>query len=254
MFLEKLKLQLFAEQGIEETSEEIQEVAELETIEETEGAEENQEISVEGTDVAEQSNDEPKLPVRDFEKDSAFAKIRREMEQTKKQNEMLANTFQKFGFQGTPEEIIDQANAYHTGKPIEEVRQQRVQSEKIQQEELQRQAELEFYRNKEIERMMDDDLKRIQKLDPTIKKLDDLGDDYFNLIKAGLDAEIAFGAIQQKKIRETKTPPAEIGKVNSNSKIDKDFYTPDEVDKLSPSDLENPKIWEKVRKSMTKWK
>jgi len=249
----KLNLQLFAEQGIEEPSVENQEVAVLETDELIAGAEKNQEPSVEKIDVAEQSIDESK-PNRDFEKDSAFANMRRQVEQTKRQNEMLAKTFQNFGFNGTPEEIIDQANAHYLQKPIEEVRQQRITQEQQQSQEMQRQAELDFYKSKEIERLMNDDLQRIQKLDPTIKSLNDLGDGYFNLIKAGVDAEMAFNVIQQKKQRETKIPPTEIGKVNSKSKSEKDYYSPEEVDKLSTKELDDPKVWEKVRNSMTKWK
>jgi len=260
MFLENLKLQLFAE------SEESQAVAEPGT-EETqvieEGAEGAQSTSVEVTEVAGQSTDANNVPQqtlptqteqRDFEKDAAFAKIRREAEQAKKQNELLAKTLRQFNFNGdTPEEVIDNANAHYLNKPVEVVRQQRLEAEKLQQEEAQRQAELQYYRQKEAERMMADDLARIQKLDPTVKKLDDLGQDYFKLIEAGIDAEIAFNAVNQKKQRETKTPPVEIGKVNSSSKEEKDFYTSAEVDRLSKKDLENPKIMARVMESMTKW-
>ncbi len=255
-FLTPLKLQLFAEPG-EAESVETQETANLETqtTVETQGTEGAQETSVETKTVtAEQSTEQPKLPIRDFEKDSAYAKMRREIEQTKKQSELLAKTMQQFGFKGTPEEIADQANAHYLQKPIEEVRQQRLQTEKLQQEETKRQTELDFYKNKEIERLMADDLQRIKKLDPTVKSLDDLGEDYFNLIQAGVDAEIAFSVYQQKKQRETKIPPAEIGKVNATNSTEKDYYSPGEVDKMSAKELDNPKIWEKVRQSMTKWK
>ncbi|GEM_PF-3383426 len=263
MFLEKLRLQLFAESG------ENQGVAEpgTEGTQEpqgTEGAGDNQSTSGEGTVVAGQSTDnntepqqtEPiKQPQRDYEKDAAYAKMRRENEQTKKQNEMLARTLQQFGFKGnTPEEVIDAANAHYLQKPVEEVRQQRLDAQQRQQEEAQREAELEFYRKREIERLMQDDLQKIQKLDPTVKSLDDLGDEFFNLKRAGVDAEIAFSVIQQKKLKETKIPPAEVGKVNSNSKDEKDFYTPAEVDRLTKKDLADPKIMAVVMDSMTKWK
>lgn len=256
-----LKLQLFAEseenQGVAEPGTEETQVVE-------EGAEGAQSTSVEGTEVAVQSTDVNEVPQqtlptqtekRDFERDAAFARIRREAEQAKKQNELLAKTLQQFGFEGaTPEETIDKANAHYLQKPIEEVRAQRLEAEKRQQEEAQRQAQLDYYRMRDAERMMADDLARIQKLDPTVKKLDDLGQDYFKLIEAGIDAEIAFNAVNQKKQRETITPPPEVGKVNSISKAEKDYYSPEEVDKLSEKELEDPKIWERVRKSMTKWK
>ncbi|MCK9479988.1 MAG: hypothetical protein M0R40_10910 [Firmicutes bacterium] len=34
----------------------------------------------------------------------------------------------------------------------------------------------------------------------------------------------------------------------------KEYYTPNEVDRLTESQLSDPKIWQKVRESMTKWK
>ena len=207
-FLAPLKLQLFAEPG-ETQSVETQETANLETqtTDETTGTEGAQETSVETkTETAEQSTEQPKLPTRDFEKDSAYAKMRRESEQAKKQSELLAKTMQQFGFKGTPEEIADQANAHYLQKPIEEVRQQRLQTEKLQQEEAKRQAELDFYKNREIERLMADDLQRIKKLDPTVKSLDELGEDYLNLIQAGIDAEMAFGVYQQKNKGKLKFP------------------------------------------------
>jgi len=254
--LEKLKLQLFAE------SEENPEVAEPE-----ETADDGEElISEKETEPAEQSATDPapenqhekepeKQPQRDFERDSAYANMRRAMEETNRQNKMLAKTLQQLGFNGdTPEDIIDQANSHFLKKPVEEVRRQRLEVEKKQQVEIKKEAELEFYKSKEVERLMADDLAKIQRLDPTVKTLDDLGDDYLNLIRAGIDAEIAFNVLQQKKQKETKIPPADIGKVNSNSQKEKEFYTPEEVDKLTKNDLNNPKIMQRVMDSMTKWK
>lgn len=207
------------------------------------------ETSEEEIEVAEQSKTE-----RNFEKDSAFAKLRREAEQAKKEKEMLARTLQQFGFQGTFEEIIDQANAHYLQKPIDEVRKERLQQELMQTEEAKINAELDYYRNKEIERIMQDDLKRIQNIDATVKSLDDLGNDFFMLIESGLDAEIAFNAVQAKRLKETKIAPNEIGKINSISKSEKTYYTPSEVDKLTSKDLDNPKIMKRVMESMTKWK
>ena len=40
---------------------------------------------------------------------------------------------------------------------------------------------------------------------------------------------------------------------NSDSKVEKEFFTPEEVDRLRPEDYDNPKIMEKVRKSMLRW-
>ncbi len=40
---------------------------------------------------------------------------------------------------------------------------------------------------------------------------------------------------------------------NTNPQSDKDLYTPEEVDKLTAKDYENPKVMEKVRRSMLSW-
>lgn len=51
-----------------------------------------------------------------------------------------------------------------------------------------------------------------------------------------------------------KTTP--IGSVKSTAKDDgiKDYYSPEDFDKLTKKDLDNPKIWERVMQSRTKWK
>ena len=44
------------------------------------------------------------------------------------------------------------------------------------------------------------------------------------------------------------------GKFIDELKKEKDYYTPDEVDRLTDEEMNDPKIRAKVRKSMTKWK
>lgn len=240
-FLLPLKLQLFAD----DISEEMVEVAD-QSIEETEDI---QETSVED-EVADHQLEEPKLLTsRDFEKDTAYAKMRREAEQLKKQNELLAKTFEKFGFKGSPEEIADQANAHYQERPVEEVRAERLAKE----QESNIEQELNYYKEQEVIRLMNEDLKKIQKLDPTVKTLETLDRRYFQFIQSGLDGESAFAALQQLQKKEQKKPPAEVGKINSSTNILKDYYSKEEVDKMSETDLDNPKIWQRVRNSMTKW-
>lgn len=51
-----------------------------------------------------------------------------------------------------------------------------------------------------------------------------------------------------------KEVPEPIGSMKNNtSKEEKTFYTPEEVDKLTEKDFDNPKIFERVRESMKKW-
>lgn len=225
---------------------ETQEVAapEIENTENTEATVEV-ETSVETQEVA-----KPEQQQRNFEKDSAYAKIRREAEALKKQNEMLAKTFEHFGFKGTTEEIVDQAMAHYLEKPIEEVKAERLAKE----QESKLQAELNYYKEQEVLRLMNEDLKKIQKLDPTVKTLQDVDERYFKFIANGLDGESAFAAVQQLQAKEKKNPPAEVGKINSSLKVVKDYYSKEEVDKLTEAELEDPKVWARVRQSMTKWR
>ena len=51
------------------------------------------------------------------------------------------------------------------------------------------------------------------------------------------------------------TPPEKIGSMkNGNASEEKTYYSSDDVDKLTPKELDDPKIFEAVRKSMLKWK
>ena len=61
-----------------------------------------------------------------------------------------------------------------------------------------------------------------------------------------------------KKIYElyTKSLPDKeiptVGSLKQQAPAEKEFYTPEEIAKLSEKDLADPKVWEKVRRSMTK--
>lgn len=214
---------------------------------------EDVEISEEKQDVA--------VPVqqnRDLERDGAFARMRRETDQLKKQNEMLANTFKQFGFTGsTPEEIIDQANAHYLEKSVDEVRAERLAKE----QESHMAQERDFYKSQLATIQMQEDLKKLQKVDPTIKSWESIvekfGEEYtpkfFKLLTEEMDIDIAYDSINKKIQQDRKNPPATVGRINSSTKQIKDYYTKDEVDRMSESELDDPKIWARVRNSMTKW-
>lgn len=110
-------------------------------------------------------------------------------------------------------------------------------------------SENEEYAAREIERRMKEDLAEIQSMDPTVSELEALGEDFADLIAAGVRAPVAFAAV--KMLREKDVPPS-IGSVDSGGG-EKEFYLPNEVDALSSEELKNPKIWQRVRNSMTKW-
>lgn len=257
----------------ENESVEMQEVAEpVEEVVET--SEQTQEAA---EPVTQEEAEKPKVEERDYEKDAAFANMRRSMEQAQKEREetqklyeamkaekeRLTNSFGLFGFKGDVDEIEDQAKAHYSGKTVEEVRNERLQAQKVIEEQQRREQETLAKDNqiKDLQRqlyarILEDDLKAIQAKDPSIKSLDDLGKDFALMRSTGVSVDVAYNAVKSTLEANKKTPPPEMGKVNATQKADKAYYTQAEVDAMIAANdkaLDNPSVLEKIRKSMTKW-
>ena len=57
------------------------------------------------------------------------------------------------------------------------------------------------------------------------------------------------------KTTDTRPPAEKIGSMKNTSPQDeKDIFTPEEVDKLTPKDYDDPKTFAKIRRSMLSWK
>lgn len=260
----------------ENESVEIQEVAE--PVEEVVDTNESTQEVVEPEAQTETTVENAKTESRDYEKDAAFASMRRSMEQAQREreetlrqletmkaaNDRLTNSFGLFGFKGNVDEIEDQAKAHYSGRTVEEVRNERLQAQKAIEEQQRREQETLAKDNqiKDLQRqlyarILDDDLKKIQAIDPSVKTLDELGEKFTKLmIAGGWTAEDAYHAVKSIGAANQKTPPPEMGKVNATQKADKTFYTEAEVDAMIASNdkaLDNPSVLAKIRKSMTKW-
>lgn len=96
------------------------------------------------------------------------------------------------------------------------------------------------------------DLAEIQKIDPTIKSLNDLGETFPEYIKAGLTAEQAYYAIKGKEITNRVTPAKEIGKLQDSKPPEKDFFTEAEVAAMTSQERYDNA--EKIMASLPKWK
>lgn len=204
-------------------SENIQEVAELETNVET--------TSEETQEVAEPENQPEETKVdngRDYERDSAYASMRKSVEQSKieyeamkAEKERLASALGLFGFKGSTDEIEDQAKAHYTGRSVEEIREERIaQAQKVAEENAMR-DKLKYYEKKEIKERMDNDLKEIQKLNPAIKSFDDLPQEYFDLVARGIEGSRAYKVLHSEEFFQSATQAAEqqaIAKIKANEK------------------------------------
>jgi len=172
--------------------------------------------------------------------DAAFAEMRREIQQLKLDNARKDKAL-GFYFDGDNKEV--KAIAHAMGQSPEDV-----------QRALDADAELsqlrETLQSERAERAMEKDLAEIQKLDPNVKSLDDLGETYANYIRAGLSGVDAYAAIKAKENLSTETPPKTIGNLKTEQ-VKKDYFTSEEVDRMSPSEqLANH---EAIMSSMAKW-
>jgi hypothetical protein len=224
------------------------------------------EVTETGEDIDAPTNEvvEETQPRQSAEENAKFAAARRQAEAEaraiKAQNERLLQALEGYGYKGSPEEIADALIAQQQGISTEEARAQREAIEAENAKYNQLQSEVETYKSLAIEKLKSDDLAKLKSTYPddakvqALKSVDELGNDFFALMSALRDPTLAYDALTVKQQRETKPVPKDIGAVNSSSSKEKDFYTPDEVDKLTEKDYDNPKIMERVRQSMLKWK
>jgi len=204
---------------------------------------------------------EPAEPVSEgkTDADARFAQMRRENEA--KETE-LAEVKAELARLQARQSAIDSFTNEHDFDEIEALAQMSGYSRddieaKLSKEEESQGKDIEISNLKKeledirIEQRMREDLILLQKVDPSIDSLEDLGEDYANYIAAGLSAKEAYGAINFLKGLEEATPPKEIGKVKAEP-AQKDYYTEAEVAKMSPE--EKQANWEKIFNSFSKWK
>jgi hypothetical protein len=224
----------------ENTSVEMEEVAELP---EEETGEEEQESAEPASEEQGRS-----------EQDAAWARMRREKEQAQSELEaakaeinrlMTQNNARVSAYErltGSEDgEIAALAEA--TGLSEDEVRAEMEAAEESAQKDL-RIAQLEQQVTSiQADRMMQEDLNKLRKIDPSLASLDDLGENYPSYISAGLSPEQAYWAIKAEESANKATPPKAVGKVATGT-AEKDYFTDAEIDSMSSEQLE--KNWKKI--------
>lgn len=140
------------------------------------------------------------------EENAKFASFRRDTEaaraeaaKAKRQNDVLLKALEGFGYTGSPEEIADLLVAANTEMSVEEARAEREKKE-------QRDVELEKVKsqNKQltdiaIQKLMADDLAKIQAVYPDVKSLTALGKGFFDAMKVTHDPVLSYEIIAAKK-------------------------------------------------------
>ena len=92
------------------------------------------------------------------------------------------------------------------------------------------------------------DLRELRKIDPSIKDLSDLPEDFFKY-REHMDGVDAYFATQAKNQRTKFEGAREFGKANS-APVERDYYTSEELDNLSDDEMD--RNWEKVQRSLKK--
>lgn len=228
----------------ENTSAETPEVAEPEV-------EETNETGVEDQDVATPESEEHQKT----DADSAFAEMRRareaaereaadakaELEHLKAQQEARESTFSRLT--GKDEDAEIAALAELTGMSEDEIRAEMEAASESAEKDLRIQMLEEQINSSEAERMMQEDLAKLRKIDPSLKSLEDLGDEYIEYIAAGLPPERAYWAIKAEERANQATPPKEVGKVATGT-AEKDRFTEAEIEAMSPE--QRRANWKKI--------
>lgn len=115
---------------------------------------------------------------------------------------------------------------------------------------LEAQQQLAEYRKREAETVFERDLKSIKKAYPDEKAKDirELGDDFIRICASGVSPLAAYEAVRAEKARATKPST---GDVKAAPVADKEFYTRDEVARMSADEVH--RNYDKIIKSQSKW-
>lgn len=225
-----------------ETSEETQDVADPveETVEEN-LSEERQEVADPVEVSAEENNSRTA-------QDSAFAELRRSNSDLQRRNEQLEEALGLFF--NDSEDLVAQAHAYSRGVSVDEVEEEFRQAEELEEATAENEQLRNEILNLRAEQLMRDGLREIQSIDPTVKSLEELGENFAKYIESGLSSTQAYYAVQAERQTNKINKPSAIGRVNSET-VERDYFTSEEVDRMSSEEID--KNWDKVMRSMKKW-
>lgn len=200
---------------------------------------------------------EPVVETGRTEQDSAWAEMRRRAEEAEAakaaaeaENEMMAQALGLY-FDGDPMEMAVQARAAAAGISPD-IERERMQAEMERQNFETENATLREELNQiKITRLMEQGLSEIQAIDPNVKDLADLGEDFPKFIAAGLSSTDAYFAVKAKEAKTKVNPPKPVGRVNNTAKAESTFYTKEEVDAMSDAEIEAN--LEDIERSWKKW-
>lgn len=229
-----------------------------------------EDVSGKETQQEEAPQPEAARPAQSKELNARFAQMRREAqsarmeaERAREEAERLKRAVSLYGYEGETADIADALEASKRGMTTEALRLERAQKQAELEKAMesspikkQLEAENETLKRTLNERIYREDMEAIKKVYPecAAKSVFELGDDFVRLRAAGVSAIVAYEAMQGAKAKTIKPAPPSTGSVKSSAPIERDYFTPEEVDKLTSRELDDPKVMDKVLKSMARWK
>lgn len=246
--------------AFDEVSENMAEVADQ--PEESQGAEEQETAEPADGDVE-----------RDYEKDSAYAELRRRAEAAEARAKELEDSAREqieSAFTEKKDAELDYIRRFGeeqglSASEIEELISERTEDLETEHENEMLRAELEKLRarNSEIEmqELINSDLAEVQKINPEIKSIDELGETFAKMVNVIdedgnriLTPQQAYYAAMASDGRDAELKPKapEPPGMVSAGKQEKTFFTRAEVEAMTPSEVnENLDL---IQKSMARWK
>lgn len=221
--------------------------------EEQEFAEPAEDTSEESQEVANPEVEESQNE-RDYERDSAFAEMRRAKEEAERslaeykaeqeaREEAIANIT-------GDENAVIKALAEAYGLEEDDVNEAVMSKLESAQKDMKIQELEDIISTIEVDKVMAEDLAKIQKIDPSIKDLNQLGESFVNYIGGGLSAEEAYWAIKAKENATKMTPPESMGEVKPKE-VEKSFFTYEEVQAMTYE--QQVKYSKEILESAYKW-
>lgn len=201
----------------------------------------------------EQQEELADVPEGKRSRDSAFAEMRRAREAAEQERDELRAQMEAIQREQRQAELRQAAE--EMGLSEQEIREVLEDAEQREAEEAERtrlarenerlNQELLDYK---VEQAMKQDLIDIQAIDPSVKSLKDLPEDFFKFraVMDGVDAYFATKAKEQKTAFGSAPTP---GKANA-APVQRDYYTSDELDALTVEEILANK--EKVNRSLAK--
>lgn len=177
------------------------------------------------------------------EQDSAFAELRRNNQRLEEENRLMIEALERY-FQGDDAtELSIQANAYADNRDPEEVRAEFERAQEFASLQARNEELEQKIRDVEIARQMQEDLRTLQEIDPSIESFDDMSLTFWNYMSAGCDVKTAYYASMVQDQKEKVYAPTPIGRVQ-DTQPNRDYYTKEEIDNLSTEEIKEN--WDKV--------